>query len=191
MFCIHCGKEIGEGSVFCSHCGRKQDASGKKANSKQRKKAIITIIAAVAAAIIVILPAAIFVDYVVNLILYSDNNVPEYSYEPNEYEQITEDSGNNSNNSDNNNSGNNNNNNNNDGNNVNDDDDDDDFEVPEAGDHYNTRTPCTICRNGKCRKCGGDGYVYSSASGKDDRNCTGAYCSRGRCTNCGGDGWRD
>lgn len=56
---------------------------------------------------------------------------------------------------------------------------------------YDTRRPCDICDEGDCKTCGGDGYLWSSASDKEDRNCTGAYCRRGSCTYCGGDGWID
>lgn len=47
---------------------------------------------------------------------------------------------------------------------------------------------CSICRGtGDCTQCGGDGYLYSSASGKEDRNCW--KCSgTGRCTYCNGTG---
>lgn len=52
------------------------------------------------------------------------------------------------------------------------------------------RVPCGVCDNtGRCTKCGGDGYLYSSASKKQDRNCTHCHTHRGRCGSCGGDGW--
>lgn len=49
---------------------------------------------------------------------------------------------------------------------------------------------CTRCKGtGDCRTCGGDGYLWSSASRKEDRNCY--RCNRsGRCTTCGGTGKR-
>lgn len=50
--------------------------------------------------------------------------------------------------------------------------------------------PCGVCNgSGKCTKCGGDGYLYSSASGKENRNCTHCHTHRGKCSSCGGDGW--
>lgn len=58
-------------------------------------------------------------------------------------------------------------------------------------DIYDSGRPCVICDDGECKTCGGDGYLWSSASDKEDRNCTGAYCRRGSCTYCGGDGWID
>lgn len=54
---------------------------------------------------------------------------------------------------------------------------------------YSGRVDCPYCNRGDCDKCGGDGYVYSSASGKDDRNCPAAHCLNGRCSYCDGDGW--
>ena len=51
------------------------------------------------------------------------------------------------------------------------------------------RKPCPYCDDGDCDKCGGDGYLHSSASDKEDRNCPALYCSNGRCSYCGGDGW--
>ena len=51
------------------------------------------------------------------------------------------------------------------------------------------RKPCPYCDDGDCDKCGGDGYLHSSASDKEDRNCPALYCNNGRCSYCGGDGW--
>ena len=51
------------------------------------------------------------------------------------------------------------------------------------------RKPCPHCDDGDCDKCGGDGYLNSLASDKEDRNCPALYCNNGRCTYCGGDGW--
>lgn len=51
------------------------------------------------------------------------------------------------------------------------------------------RKPCPYCDDGDCDKCGGDGYLHSLASDKEDRNCTALYCSNGRCSYCDGDGW--
>ncbi len=50
---------------------------------------------------------------------------------------------------------------------------------------------CSICKgSGKCTVCGGDGYLWSSASGKEDRNCW--KCNHtGKCTYCNGTGKRD
>ena len=62
--------------------------------------------------------------------------------------------------------------------------------VPKVNeDIYNIRTKCGLCDNGDCRTCGGDGYLMSSASDKEDRNCY--NCNWGNCRNCGGDGWLD
>jgi len=51
------------------------------------------------------------------------------------------------------------------------------------------RKPCPHCDDGDCDKCGGDGYLHSLASDKEDRNCPALYCNNGRCTYCDGDGW--
>lgn len=51
------------------------------------------------------------------------------------------------------------------------------------------RKPCPYCDDGDCDKCGGDGYLHSLASDKEDRNCPAMYCNNGRCSYCGGDGW--
>jgi len=51
------------------------------------------------------------------------------------------------------------------------------------------RKPCPHCDDGDCDKCGGDGYLHSLASDKEDRNCPAMYCNNGRCTYCDGDGW--
>lgn len=51
------------------------------------------------------------------------------------------------------------------------------------------RKPCPYCDDGDCDKCGGDGYLHSLASDKEDRNCTALYCNNGRCSYCDGDGW--
>lgn len=49
---------------------------------------------------------------------------------------------------------------------------------------------CAICNGtGKCQTCGGDGYLYSSASGKEDRNCTSCNTT-GKCIYCNGTGKR-
>lgn len=48
---------------------------------------------------------------------------------------------------------------------------------------------CAICKGtGDCTVCGGDGYLYSSASGKEDRNCWKCHNHDGRCTTCNGTG---
>ena len=71
------------------------------------------------------------------------------------------------------------------------DDDDNDYEVPEISDIYDTKTPCGVCnRSGDCQTCGGDGYLMSSASDEEDRNCYSCN-GRGSCRSCGGDGWLD
>jgi len=51
------------------------------------------------------------------------------------------------------------------------------------------RKPCPYCDDGDCDKCGGDGYLHSLASDKEDRNCPALYCNNGRCSYCNGDGW--
>ncbi len=52
------------------------------------------------------------------------------------------------------------------------------------------RQDCLMCNgSGRCSKCGGSGYLYSSASKKYDRNCTSCNAS-GRCTYCNGSGKR-
>ena len=51
------------------------------------------------------------------------------------------------------------------------------------------RKPCPYCDDGDCDKCGGDGYLNSLASDKEDRNCPALYCNNGRCSYCDGDGW--
>lgn len=58
--------------------------------------------------------------------------------------------------------------------------------VPDA-----SKLPCLTC-NGtkKCPVCGGDGYLWSSASGKEDRNCWKCGNYRGTCPTCGGSGHR-
>lgn len=62
--------------------------------------------------------------------------------------------------------------------------------TPKANmDLYDARVKCGLCDNGDCKTCGGDGYLWSSASDKEDRNCY--KCNRGNCRNCGGDGWLD
>ena len=58
----------------------------------------------------------------------------------------------------------------------------------EKPDYLDTKRPCNIChRSGDCQTCGGDGYLWSSANDKENRNCY--SCSGGRCRTCGGDGW--
>lgn len=48
---------------------------------------------------------------------------------------------------------------------------------------------CAICKGtGDCSVCGGDGYLYSSASGKEDRNCWKCHNHDGKCTTCNGTG---
>ncbi|MBQ4050397.1 MAG: zinc-ribbon domain-containing protein [Oscillospiraceae bacterium] len=58
-----------------------------------------------------------------------------------------------------------------------------------SGANYDAKVPCNVCdRTGDCQTCGGDGYLYSSASGKEDRNCY--SCSHtGNCSSCSGKGW--
>ncbi len=61
-----------------------------------------------------------------------------------------------------------------------------------SGGNNNTRTPCSICnRTGDCQTCGGDGYLWSSAADKENRNCYSCRNHNGKCTNCNGKGWLD
>ena len=55
-------------------------------------------------------------------------------------------------------------------------------------DLYDNDPICGVCNgDGDCSKCGGSGYLWSSASDEKDRNCY--KCSgSGRCGSCGGDG---
>ena len=49
-------------------------------------------------------------------------------------------------------------------------------------------TPCGVCNSsGRCSKCNGNRYLYSSASGRYDLICSGCTAT-GRCIYCGGDG---
>ena len=58
-----------------------------------------------------------------------------------------------------------------------------------SGANYDAKVPCNVCdRSGKCQTCKGNGYLYSSASDKEDRNCYSCNQS-GRCTSCNGKGW--
>lgn len=60
------------------------------------------------------------------------------------------------------------------------------------GDHNNSPQECNICRGtGECRTCHGDGYLWSSASDKEDRNCYKCHPNYGDCPYCNGTGWRD
>lgn len=53
-----------------------------------------------------------------------------------------------------------------------------------------SKVPCGVCNgSGDCQTCGGDGYLHSSASDKEDRNCYKCHPNRGQCSSCGGDGW--
>ncbi len=61
-----------------------------------------------------------------------------------------------------------------------------------GGSNNNTSRPCNICdRTGDCQTCGGDGYLWSSASDKEDRNCYSCRNHNGKCTTCNGKGWID
>ena len=55
-------------------------------------------------------------------------------------------------------------------------------------DLYDNDPICGVCNgDGDCSKCGGSGYLWSSASDEKDRNCY--KCSgSGNCGSCGGDG---
>lgn len=49
---------------------------------------------------------------------------------------------------------------------------------------------CTACDgSGKCKECGGSGYLHSRASDKEDRNCWKCNTT-GKCRTCGGSGKR-
>ncbi len=53
------------------------------------------------------------------------------------------------------------------------------------------RPDCSICHGtGDCQVCGGDGYLWSSASDKEDRNCYACHNADGKCTYCNGTGKR-
>lgn len=55
---------------------------------------------------------------------------------------------------------------------------------------YGSALECTTCRgSGKCKECGGDGYVWSSASDSENRLCPKCNGSR-NCTDCNGSGKR-
>ena len=59
-----------------------------------------------------------------------------------------------------------------------------------GGGRKKVQLPCVICKgSGECQKCGGSGYLYSSASHKYDRNCYKCNAS-GRCSTCRGTGVR-
>lgn len=61
-----------------------------------------------------------------------------------------------------------------------------DVDDDDSGDKHTV--PCGVCNNtGDCQNCGGEGYVLSSDSDKEDLNCH--ACSRGKCSSCKGDGW--
>ncbi len=48
---------------------------------------------------------------------------------------------------------------------------------------------CMICHGtGDCKTCGGDGYLWSSASDKEDRNCWRCQSNVGKCWACNGTG---
>lgn len=54
-----------------------------------------------------------------------------------------------------------------------------------------SKLPCLTCNgSGDCPTCGGDGYLFSSASGKEDRNCWRCGSNRGRCPTCNGSKYR-
>ena len=62
--------------------------------------------------------------------------------------------------------------------------------TPDHDNDYGSVLPCTACKgSGNCSKCGGDGKIWSSASGEENRNCTKCNGS-GRCTTCNGSGNR-
>ena len=47
-------------------------------------------------------------------------------------------------------------------------DDDNNSSTPDHDNDYGSVLPCTACRgSGRCSKCGGDGMLYSSASGEE------------------------
>ncbi len=51
---------------------------------------------------------------------------------------------------------------------------------------------CTSCDgSGECSTCRGDGYLHSSASGKEDRNCYKCHPNYGKCPDCHGTGKRN
>ncbi|MBR3866997.1 MAG: hypothetical protein IKM54_04290, partial [Butyricicoccus sp.] len=59
-----------------------------------------------------------------------------------------------------------------------------------SSNHLDSKRPCNICnRTGDCQTCGGDGYLWSSANDKENRNCY--SCRNGKCRTCNGTGWID
>ena len=64
--------------------------------------------------------------------------------------------------------------------------------VPDIGDNYDSHQECSSCDgSGKCKTCGGDGYLYSSSSGEEDRNCYKCHPNYGKCPDCRGSGKRN
>lgn len=60
------------------------------------------------------------------------------------------------------------------------------------GNGNNARQECNVCDgSGECTTCKGDGYLHSSASDKEDRNCYKCHPNYGDCPYCHGTGWRD
>lgn len=56
---------------------------------------------------------------------------------------------------------------------------------------YDSEQECNFCDgSGKCSVCDGYGYLYSSASDKNDRNCYSCHPSYGKCHYCNGTGKR-
>ncbi len=56
---------------------------------------------------------------------------------------------------------------------------------------YDSDQECSFCDGtGDCSTCGGDGYLMSSASDKEDRNCYKCHAASGNCSYCNGTGRR-
>ncbi len=186
MYCIHCGKEIADGSAFCSKCGRKQDATGEKVQTKKTKKSkkgIIKIIAVSAAAVFVVLVAGIAIDYVVNLVLYSNPKAPEKSYYISE--QAPEDKNDKDGNSGKDNSSSKSDKTENSGSSGG------SYSAPEkSGDSSSSlfKDDCWACSgSGDCQECGGDGRVVEWMGDQYiDVRCT--SCIGGNCSWCNGSG---
>ena len=63
---------------------------------------------------------------------------------------------------------------------------------PDPDPNSGEEQPCMFCNKGKCKKCGGEGFVYQYSSYEKDwrekKDCS--SCISGSCTFCGGDGKR-
>lgn len=63
---------------------------------------------------------------------------------------------------------------------------------PDSSDNNGSHQECSHCDgSGKCQTCDGHGYLYSSASDKNDRNCYKCHPNYGKCPYCHGSGKRN